>query len=284
MTELELEAVKITAMILSTEGWAKSYFKAPDQHKELIDQTAKFTVLLTKFFKEMAKDAPNFVNWDHYNYQVSLDYKVDVIVNGETIANWDTNFIKVNYKVINNLIAAGAVAGQETYNIPLGIQSTDAIIQQLSLKQIAGLVGKSVAKDGSIIDNPNPAYDVLDTVRNDIMQSVKTSLATGATTDEAIADMQTVISNPARAVMIANTESVNAYQAGLSEFASQSDAVGKEWETADDPCDICQANADEGPIAIDDTFDSGDDEPTAHPNCLCGDRLIYQQEWDGLQG
>jgi hypothetical protein len=44
----------------------------------------------------------------------------------------------------------------------------------------------------------------------------------------------------------------------------------KQWITSDDPCPQCEENAAQGWIDADETFDSGDDEPPAHPNCECG--------------
>lgn len=56
--------------------------------------------------------------------------------------------------------------------------------------------------------------------------------------------------------------------------AGQTSSIGvslnqKLWVTSDDPCPTCEDNADQGWIDADETFDSGDDEPPAHPNCEC---------------
>jgi hypothetical protein len=45
--------------------------------------------------------------------------------------------------------------------------------------------------------------------------------------------------------------------------------IYKAWVTNGDGCDACTANEDEGPIPIEDTFQSGDYAPTAHPGCDC---------------
>lgn len=279
LNELEEEAVKLSAILLSTENWAKVYSDTPKQHAALVQNNAKLLVLLTKFYRQMAKDAHNFINWDHYNYQVSLDYNVEVIVNDQQIDDWDDNFIKIALTPVTALTVAGAQAGQLNHGVPPTVQSIDAAIQKLSLQHVAGLVGKTVKPDGSIIDNPKAEYNVSNTVRNDIAQSVKTSLALGESTDEATLRIKSVISNPARAERIANTESVNAYQQGLKATANEYGDVGKEWQDAG-ATDECADNTAAGPILIGDTFPSGDSEPTAHPNCQCGIRYISQQEWD----
>jgi len=43
----------------------------------------------------------------------------------------------------------------------------------------------------------------------------------------------------------------------------------KRWVLAPEACPICEANADQGAIPVDDDFDSGDGYPPAHPNCRC---------------
>lgn len=73
-----------------------------------------------------------------------------------------------------------------------------------------------------------------------------------------------------RAETVAVTEVSGAYHDGGAEAASDTDGtVLKSWDTEDDPCEDCQANSDQGEIPEDGTFDSGDDEPPAHPNCRC---------------
>jgi hypothetical protein len=73
----------------------------------------------------------------------------------------------------------------------------------------------------------------------------------------------------ARAKMIAQTELNNAYNESIAHFGRQAGATMKSWETDAAPCLICTENAIAGQIPIDDDFPSGDDQPGAHPNCLC---------------
>ena len=73
-----------------------------------------------------------------------------------------------------------------------------------------------------------------------------------------------------RADLIAQTESADAYNAGRQSTALAIGMSEHSWETeSDDPCPVCLANEAQGWIDIGDNFDSGDDAPTAHPNCLC---------------
>lgn len=72
-----------------------------------------------------------------------------------------------------------------------------------------------------------------------------------------------------RAFTIARTEMNAAFsQAALDKMS----AIGleyKRWILSPDACPICEDNADDGAIPLDDEFSSGDDSPPAHPNCRC---------------
>jgi Phage portal protein/Phage Mu protein F like protein len=75
-----------------------------------------------------------------------------------------------------------------------------------------------------------------------------------------------------RADVIAETEMRMAIGAGAIEGARASGVVtGKQWLLSNDEgiCDICEANADQDVIDLDEDFDSGDDTVPAHPNCRC---------------
>lgn len=78
----------------------------------------------------------------------------------------------------------------------------------------------------------------------------------------------------ARAGLIAETELRNAHNAGqLAGYQAAADLgieLKKTWERdGDEDCPVCEENEAAGPIDVDDTFPSGDDAPTAHPNCEC---------------
>ena len=77
-----------------------------------------------------------------------------------------------------------------------------------------------------------------------------------------------------RADLIARTEVSRANsQAAVDGYRAARDQAGvnarKEWILGPNPCEICEANADDGAIDLDDDFSSGDDSPPAHPNCEC---------------
>lgn len=282
MEQLEREYIRTSVMLSAGEDWAHTYKQDPKSHVRLMRLCAKWQLDLNKMYKQMANNAASFINIGSYYSHITADYNVDIIINDQAFDDADNTFITVSLQTVTQMAATGALFGQRVYDIPLGLSPTSARIQHLSLQQVAGLVGKSVKPDGSIIDNPKAEYNVTDTLRKDIAQSVKTSLAMGENIQSAIERVQKTVADPRRAERIARTESVNAYQGGLREFALESNAVGKEWQDSG-ATDECADNTAAGPIAIDEDFPSGDSEPTAHPNCRCGMRYIYQQEWQGIE-
>ena len=74
-----------------------------------------------------------------------------------------------------------------------------------------------------------------------------------------------------RAGMIAQTEVNDSYVAGRRAMADELGMDQKAWSAdGTECCDVCQENVEAGWIDIDEDFPSGDDGPTAHPNCDCG--------------
>lgn len=94
----------------------------------------------------------------------------------------------------------------------------------------------------------------------------------GGSYDQMVAAIQGTFEDfsDARAGLIAQTESADAYNAGRFDTAKAIGFSEKSWETeSGDPCPTCEANEAQGWIDLDEDFDSGDDAPTAHPACLC---------------
>jgi hypothetical protein len=141
----------------------------------------------------------------------------------------------------------------------------------------AELVGKRWTDDGELIDNPNAKYAITEPTRN-MLRSI---IADGLEDNIGIPAIATNIEEAAafseeRAALVANTEVRRANSQGaLTGYRTASSAgiaVKKAWLTAKDAkvdTDICAPNEDEGPIALDQDFASGDDAPPGHPNCRC---------------
>ena len=70
--------------------------------------------------------------------------------------------------------------------------------------------------------------------------------------------------------MIANTEANQAMSSAQQAFLKENGVGTKKWVGAGpNTCAICQGNEDQGPIPIDDEFESGDVTPPGHPGCEC---------------
>ena len=81
-----------------------------------------------------------------------------------------------------------------------------------------------------------------------------------------------------RGNFIGDTETKNAKEFGRAKgferlAKTEKREIFKKWEVGSDGCEDCEANGDEGPIPIDEDFQSGDYAPQAHPNCDC--ELVY---------
>lgn len=72
-----------------------------------------------------------------------------------------------------------------------------------------------------------------------------------------------------RAEMIASTEMNDAMSQAFLKKLVRNAIEYKQWILGPDPCEICEENAEEGAIPVDEDFPSGDDAPPAHPNCVC---------------
>lgn len=73
-----------------------------------------------------------------------------------------------------------------------------------------------------------------------------------------------------RAFQIANTEANQAMSSAQQAFLEENGIATKVWVAAGpNTCPICEGNADQGPIPVNDDFDSGDPYPPGHPGCEC---------------
>ena len=146
-----------------------------------------------------------------------------------------------------------------------------AAAQNYAHDRAAELVGKTWL-DGELIDNPDAAYAITDSLRAGIQELTAQAIDEGWSADT-LAEKVGELGNfsDARAEMIARTEIIRANNQGHMVSFKEAGVERKAWSTAEDGdvCEICQGNEDQGPIPIDDDFDSGDDAAPAHPQCRC---------------
>jgi hypothetical protein len=295
---VEDEVERLDNIIKASEDWSKAYRKDPKTHDKLIANEAKYSRELRKMFRSIAKKAPNAVDWGQYNSElakvkasadgrINADLSVKTIVTGSFLDGVNSDFMNISITKIATAIAIGSLAGATIYDIPIGLPSTSDIIQGLATDRVAALIGKTVNRDDTgkvvdIVDNLKAGYKISDGTRDDILSSLKYSISQGEDRSEASARLVDIIGDTSRADTIAQTESVNAYSAGLLDFGDRSEATGKEWQDvgADD---VCADNTAMSPIDFGDSFYDSQgaeiDGPVAHPNCRCGMRLLYANEY-----
>jgi hypothetical protein len=152
----------------------------------------------------------------------------------------------------------------------------EQVLAQLGVTDAADLVDQ--VNEAAVTAAREQAAELVtqieDTTREMIRGVIADGLEQNIGTDEIAQNiMDSTGFSETRADLIANTEVRNANSQGALEGYRGANSMGltvqKEWLLGDNPCEICEANADDGPIDVDDDFSSGDDAPPAHPNCEC---------------
>lgn len=258
MQAVEDEIEKLDRLILASEDWAKSYQKNPDIHAKLIKSEAKLMRKLRAYFKALAKERiNNYINWQMYKQEAVKAYNFNVTVDiSEIDAQESDELLQVVHDPLQSTLALGAASAEETYSLDLGLSQYHSAVMSATSDYVGNLV-----------------KDISSTTKDRIQQSIAQSIKLHETQDEAYARLSDILGDPRRAEMIARTETVRAYNKGITVFGEQSGATSKVWEVSSDPCPECEGN-DVGEIDFSDSFPSGDDEPPAHPNCRCGMSLI----------
>jgi hypothetical protein len=264
----------VDCLIKASEDWSETYTKDMENHARLIRTEASYERGLRRLFRDTARTVEANVNWGKYNALVTADLDVETIITGSIFDEIDDNFMTLSFDFIATATAIGAQSGEKLYKIPVGLQSTDEIIQKLTTERVAWLVGKRVDKDGMVVDNPNAEYRISDKTRRDLNQSIKTSLSLGEDKAQAVARLQSVINNPKRATDIAQTEMVNAHGSGLIEYGRQSGATGKRSRDVNAK-DDCATFSRQGIVPLEHLYGGKHISPAYHTRCRCGLVLDY---------
>ncbi len=142
----------------------------------------------------------------------------------------------------------------------------------------AELVGMRYDELGRLVANPDAEWAIDETTRDFLRGSVADAIEGGWSNDKlatAIGDSYGF--SEERAMTIARTETQAAANKGaLAGYKASGVVERKQWITAEDDLveEDCLDNAAAGPaqdgvIALDDDYPSGDDAPPAHSNCRC---------------
>lgn len=133
--------------------------------------------------------------------------------------------------------------------------------------------GAAAAKDAAgglkeLLDQADITLQGLtDSAIDRIGNALADGLAAGDSFETTAKAVQEVVSSPARAQLIANTEYGRAMSAASMDTYRESGVQEKDWLCEDDACDLCQANAAASPLGIDEDWPSG--EYPCHPGDRC---------------
>lgn len=121
------------------------------------------------------------------------------------------------------------------------------------------------------------ASDIDATSRERMANAVADVFTNGGTFDDAVQAIKSTFEDfrQSRAETIARTELADAYNGTILASAREIPSAQKEWAPDGEACaEICTPNVEQGPIPLDEDFDSGDDAPPAHPNCDCSLSIV----------
>jgi hypothetical protein len=165
--------------------------------------------------------------------------------------------------------------------VQVGADGLDTLVNQVNTGAVvqararaAELVGMRWDRDGNLVEARRVEYRIDDTTRAMLRETIASGLERNIGSD-AIADEieASYAFSDERALTIAETEvaAVNG-QASLESYHAAREAgvvVRKRWWAEPGCCAVCEANAEAGPIDLDEPFPSGDDTTPAHPKCRC---------------
>jgi hypothetical protein len=183
-------------------------------------------------------------------------------------------------KITTDLDFAALIDATSDIGDDLSALSTDSgqlALAQLGVDDASNLVNQ--VNDAAVAAAQDQAGELVsgidDRTRAMLADIIADGLSDNIGTD-AIADaiVDSGLFSEERADLIARTEVSRANsQAALAGYRTARDKAGvnvkKAWFLGPNPCEICEGNADDGDIDLDDDFSSGDDAAPAHPNCEC---------------
>lgn len=163
-------------------------------------------------------------------------------------------------------------AGWEAY-LTTGLPNSDGLFNQVN----ADAVAYTKQRAAELV------ADITESTRRAIRGVVQDGLTQGLSAEAIASRLQADFAfSPARAKLIAETEIGNANGAGRQVGLEAAESLGldvkKQWIAEAGACEMCQANAKQGPIALAKAFASGDMAPLAHPRCMCDMVGVFGEE------
>lgn len=115
--------------------------------------------------------------------------------------------------------------------------------------------------------------EMSDFTKQRLRSAIADAIDSGGTADEIVAAIEDTMEDfsTKRAELVAQNEVATAYSWARHQIADDAGLNEKRWvPESGNPCQICIDNEDQDWIDITEAFESGDQFPIAHVNCLCG--------------
>lgn len=245
---------------------------------------ARYVKAITKAWPRLAADLADQIagamgklaKVQNLDENADPDQSVDIILASLDFTAWQILIDPTEEQLASVLEDSGkAVLAQ------LGVTATNALDQvhqdalDYAQARAAELVGMKQI-DGVWVENPSAKWAITESTRDMIRNTVSQAIADGWSRDRLATELETTYSfSEARAETIAQTELNRANSTGAMNGYRRSGVVtqkvwllSNDYDAKDDD-GLCEANADQGPIGLNENFASGDDAPPAHINCQC---------------
>ena len=179
--------------------------------------------------------------------------------------NTDATVSAVNLAVTHNVTVETGPMSDALKNLiqdagQLGNIGGSAQVQRIPLTKIGDQLQSRLLNIDAVTKGIGQTS--LGRIRTAIIDGIDNGLSASDIADQ----INAVISDPARADMIAITETNTAYNAAALDTYTQAGVTGWDWLAYDDACETCLAAEAENPHSIDDTDVPSD---ASHPNCRC---------------
>lgn len=123
------------------------------------------------------------------------------------------------------------------------------------------------------------ANEVIRTKLDRIGTALGRGVELGWTPAQVAKTLNSIISDPQHALVIAQTEMSRAVSQATTDRYTEAGVEQVEWLVAE-PCEVCAENNEASPVPLGSEFPSGDTEPPAHPNCMCTLAPYYEPNND----
>ena len=257
----------VTHVSKSAGGLAKAYVN-PDRQKAAKIQN-KVKTQLTRYLRAIGKDLAGQVR-----EKLSAMGKADGDPDFDIEAFLDSLNFDMFEDMEDDLAAAlGSVYGDSgrIAIAQMGVSDRSKLVNQVNERAVAW--AKTHAAD-LVGRSEDPVWALTDSTRDMIRGTIATGMSDNLSAED-IADLleDAYAFSPERAGLIAMTEIAQANSEGALDGYREAADIGvkvrKSWLMLEDACPVCQENADEGPIDLEEEFSSGDMTPPGHPNCRC---------------